>query len=261
MISPRSIQSYLADHGFYTGTVDGKLGPKTQLAIGNALAEAGVNTKGWTPERDLIGIAQLIMVEGGVPKAEVGAIDGYSGPMFQHAFEHWQDLQRIAPMWAPEVNTSKKWPMQKDVESFFGKPGENLVYVKLPYTLRVAWAPTQLINKVQANKLVAESLVTVLEHVRSAYGEAERTHLGLDIYSGGFNIRPMKSSSKLSMHAYGIAFDFDDQHNQFRANHAQARFAQPEYAAWWEAWETEGWISLGRERDFDWMHIQAARLS
>lgn len=260
MISPRSIQAFLVDKG-YNIAVDGKIGPNTGQAIENALAEAGVVTKGWNPDRCIIGIGQLIMIEGGVPKSEVGVIDGYQGPMFDMAFEHWQDLQRIAPMWSPEVNASKRWPAQKDVESYFGKPGTNLVTVRLPYDMFLSWNG-QKIKSVQSNKLCAESLERVLVDVRNAYhGGPSLSSLGLDQYSGGFVIRPMKSSSKLSMHAYGIAHDFDSQHNQFRWTQAQARFARPEYELWWKCWEDEGWVSLGRERDFDFMHCQAARLS
>lgn len=260
MISPRSIQAFLVDKEFYKGPIDGKIGPNTGRAIENALAEEGIVTKVWSPDRCIIAIAQLIMIEGGVPKSEVGKIDGYVGPMFEMAFEHWQDLQRIAPMWAPEVNASKRWPSQKDVEAVFGKPGENLISVKLPYEMFIAWNG-QRISSVQCNKHVAESFTKVLVNVAEDYTLSDRRLLGLDQYSGGFNIRPMKTSSRLSMHAYGIAFDFDDRHNMFRWTQAQARFARPEYERWWRCWEQEGWISLGRERDFDWMHVQAARLS
>ncbi len=261
MISARTIQAYLAEHEFYKGPIDGKIGPGASIAIANALAEHGVATLGWSPDRRLIAICQLIMIEGGVPKAEVGAIDGYQGPMFDMAFEHWQDLQRIAPMWVPEVNASKAWPSQKDVESYFGKPGTNLVNVRLPYDMFLAWNG-QKIKSIQSNKLCAESLERVLVNVASIYTSPRaRAALGLDQYSGGFVIRPMKTSSRLSMHAYGIAHDFDDKHNQLRWTQAQARFARAEYEPWWKAWEKEGWISLGRERDFDWMHVQAARLS
>ncbi len=37
------------------------------------------------------------------------------------------------------------------------------------------------------------------------------------------------------------------------------KFAKAEYDAWWELWEKEGWINLGRTRNYDWMHVQATR--
>lgn len=260
MIAPRTIQAFLAEKDLYKGRIDGKIGPGTTHGMWNALAEAGIDTTGWSNDRVVVGVAQLIMIDGGVPKNEVGAIDGFQGPMFDAAFEHWQDLQRISPMWAPDRNLSKAWPTQKDVESYFGKPGTNLTNLRLPYDMFLAWNG-QLVKTIQVNKLCSESLERVLTGVRSMYSTAERRSLGLDQFSGGFVIRPMKTSTKLSMHAYGIAFDFDDKHNQLRWTQAQARFARPEYEEWWRCWEDEGWISLGRERDFDWMHVQAARLS
>ena len=29
---------------------------------------------------------------------------------------------------------------------------------------------------------------------------------------------------------------------------------------WWRIWEEQGWTSLGRVRNFDWMHVQATKL-
>jgi hypothetical protein len=62
------------------------------------------------------------------------------------------------------------------------------------------------------------------------------------------------------MHAYGVAIDFDSEHNQMRWGSDRARFAKSDYDAWWGYWEEAGWVSLGRERNYDWMHVQATRL-
>ena len=64
----------------------------------------------------------------------------------------------------------------------------------------------------------------------------------------------------MSMHSWGIAIDFDPAHNRLRWGRDRARLAGPDYRAFLDIWEAEGWISLGRERNYDWMHIQAARL-
>lgn len=29
----------------------------------------------------------------------------------------------------------------------------------------------------------------------------------------------------------------------------------------WKCWEEEGWVSLGRQRNYDRMHVQAAKLN
>jgi hypothetical protein len=67
----------------------------------------------------------------------------------------------------------------------------------------------------------------------------------------------MRGGSQMSMHSWGIALDFDANRNQLRWSSAKAAFAQPEYDAWWAAWEREGWTSLGRTYDYDWMHVEA----
>jgi len=84
--------------------------------------------------------------------------------------------------------------------------------------------------------------------------------LGLDLYGGGYALRDKRGGSTPATHAWGIAFDFDPGHNQLKWSDARARFARPDYAAWWQCWEAEGWVSLGRTRNYDWMHVQAARV-
>ena len=99
-------------------------------------------------------------------------------------------------------------------------------------------------------------LVRVLDH----YGPERIRELGLDLFGGCLNVRRMRGGSAWSVHAWGAALDFDPERNQLRWGRARARFARPEYEKWWALWEAEGFLSLGRARDFDWMHVQAARL-
>ena len=40
----------------------------------------------------------------------------------------------------------------------------------------------------------------------------------------------------------------------------RARFSGAEYEDWWRIWEEQGAVSLGRQRDVDWMHLQFATL-
>lgn len=107
---------------------------------------------------------------------------------------------------------------------------------------------------------MAKSLSTVLKNVKDVYGPNRISELGLDLFGGCFNFRKMRNGEKLSMHSWGIALDFHPDQNRLRWGRNQALFAQKEYDMWWECWEDEGWLSLGRMRNFDWMHVQAARL-
>ena len=84
--------------------------------------------------------------------------------------------------------------------------------------------------------------------------------LRLDRWGGCLNVRKMRGGSSWSMHAWGIAIDFDPDRNQLKWGRDRAVFARPDYDAWWRCWEDEGWTSLGRTKNYDWMHVQAARL-
>ncbi|WP_300804485.1 M15 family metallopeptidase, partial [uncultured Akkermansia sp.] len=63
-----------------------------------------------------------------------------------------------------------------------------------------------------------------------------------------------------SMHAWGIALDFDPVRNSYSCKAPHAGLSRPECEEWWRIWEAHGAVSLGRERNYDWMHLQFARL-
>lgn len=149
-------------------------------------------------------------------------------------------------------------PAYAALTAVYGLPGTGLVTVNLPYPLRLSWEPSERVTKTQCHKRVAKSFVSVMEAVRAAYGSSV-AELGLDLYCGGFAHRPQRGGTKLSVHAWGVAFDFDPDHNQLRMDCDEARFADREYDAWWNVWEEAGWVSLGKTRNYDWMHVQACR--
>jgi len=65
--------------------------------------------------------------------------------------------------------------------------------------------------------------------------------------------------SAWSTHAWGIAIDWFPGQNKMHWDSRKASLAHPDLDAWWALWEQEGWLSLGRTEDRDWMHIQAAK--
>lgn len=154
------------------------------------------------------------------------------------------------------------WPTQEEVRegwSVFGRAGDegNLVSIKPPYPL---YYEGKEVKSIRVHRLVAGAVQEALEEVLRVYGLQRIRELRLDQYGGCFNYRKTGSGKSLSMHAWGVALDFDPDNNAYGLHAPAARLSGKEYVPWWEAWERVGAVSLGRERDFDWMHVQFARL-
>jgi hypothetical protein len=271
----RAIQRRLKELGHYADPVDGDRGPNTDRAVEAALARRSGELPeawlGWSGERKAVAFLQLICKDAGL---EVGSIDGLWGPQTEFAFESFQRLQETGEPPAPwrddeplDVNPNG-WPRQDEaaLESFYGPhgvpngPSPPLVRVACPWTLRIAWETTRTASGISIHEKVAPSLERVLGRIHAHYGEDRIRDLRLDLYGGSYNPRSMRGGTRWSMHAWAIAIDWDPSNNQLRWGRDRASLARPEYADWWRCWEEEGWVSLGRTRNFDWMHVQAARL-
>lgn len=161
------------------------------------------------------------------------------------------------------ITTPPAWPTQAEVRkgtSCFGKPGNegNLTNIVPPYPLLYDGKPVRTIRVHQA---VAVHVLAALREVLEHYGEAEIARLGLNQYGGSYNYRATASGSALSLHAWGIALDFAPAQNAYSMKKPRATLSSPDCERWWEIWESHGAVSLGRERNYDWMHLQFARLS
>jgi len=152
---------------------------------------------------------------------------------------------------------------QRELWETFGHPldSSQIVAVRSPYPLRLAFKPFGRRTRLHVHSQIADNLRDVLERVRDHYGLAEIKRLGLDQFGGDHVDRRMRGSDRWSTHAWGIALDFDPANNRYHWSKSRARFAGPDYADWWAIWTSAGWYSLGLERDYDWMHIQAAHRS
>lgn len=194
-----------------------------------------------------------------------GPIDGIPGKRTRLAMQEALGKQAIPdrddlrPV-GGRIEGGTNWPRQSSMERFYGPPGTNHTKIRTPYTLRLAWDLNTKINRFTINKKCAASAQAVLEEVLKHYGLSEIKRLRLDLWGGCYNNRSMRGGTRKSTHAYAAAIDFDPTRNQLRWNNKKAAFARPEYDAWWRAWEAAGWVSLGRARNFDWMHVQAVRL-
>lgn len=258
------LQTWLKELGFSPGAVDGIWGKKTLAATKLLLAAHNVNA---LPKKGTyqVAVEQLVMkIVGGLA---VGPIDGIVGPITEKARKHWLngnwrgklDLAQPGDERFPEP-VKNIWPLESQMEKFFGAPGTNQVMLDLPFPMVLAWDPNTTIGRFSINKKVQASALRVYEAVLKHYGYEEIKRLRLDQFGGCLNVRTKRGGKTLSTHAYGIAIDTDPTRNALRATKKTATLAGPSYAAWWDAWTAEGWLSLGKARDYDWMHVQAARL-
>jgi len=260
----RALQTALTALGFDPDGIDGKLGTGTRAAIVDCLDALDPKTetdwREWTTARREVLCLQVVCLDSGL---NPGALDGWWGPQTEYACGQLAFLQangELPEPWRDRFSTPANpngWPLERetDLNAFYGKPGKNLVLLDLPYPLKLSWDPATVVTRTQCNAKVRNSLAKVLGKVRRHYGLAGIAELRLDLYGGGFNLRDKRGGTSLSTHAWGIAFDFDPDHNKLNWNRDRAAFAKPEYEAWWRAWEGEGWVSLGRTRNYDWMHV------
>jgi hypothetical protein len=217
--------------------------------------------------RKAIALIQLLASDRGI---DAGAIDGYWGPQTQFAYDALlfyethgvlPDALRDEP--PLDVNPNN-WPIERqaELEAFYGQPGDesNLTYIDVPYAHRLSWDLRQKVSRIRCHHKVADSLQKVLTEVLHHYGFEKIQELHLDRFGGCFNHRRKRGGTSWSTHSWGIALDYDPNRNQLNWGRDRAVFAGPDYSVWWKIWEAEGWVSLGRAANFDWMHIQAAKL-
>lgn len=262
----RFIQRDLIKRGWLSGKDDGIFGKNSQAALAKE-TRIPPPRKDWDLDKKLIGYVQLRCYDCHLnPKG----LDGIWGNGTEAAYKELvkilePDTQTVSTRPGDYVPPNpNKWPSQDmaEMNAFYGKIGDEsqLTYVDTPYPMKLAWDKRKTLTRFRCNKKVAESIKRVLTKVLSHYGQDKISELGLDLWGGCHNIRVMRGGTKASMHSWAIAIDFDPARNQLQWGRDRAAFAAPDYEYWWQCWEEEGWVSLGRARNFDWMHVQAARL-
>lgn len=128
-----------------------------------------------------------------------------------------------------------------------------LTTITLPYVFLYDGKP---VRKMQCNIKVADKFLAVFNEILAVYGFDKIQELGINKYGGCFNFRLMRGGTKLSRHSWGVAIDLDPKRNLLKENHKTARFARPEYKQMIDIFYKHGFISLGREKDYDWMHFE-----
>ncbi|MEO1366501.1 MAG: M15 family peptidase [Acidobacteriota bacterium] len=262
--------------GFEETDVHGELDAATEEALDRALAARRDDLDAdhrqsllasTSRRRKVSAFIQLLCGDQGI---DAGIVDGYWGPRTDYAFYQLDFFERNGRLPDPfrdvepvDVNPHG-WPVDSPeaLREFYGRPGDesNLVSKPAPFHFRLAWRPSATRRSVRLHRKVVDSAVRVLERTLDHYGLAEIQRLRLDLFGGDYEDRIRRGGSRKSTHAWGIALDFDPERNPLKANRFQATFSRPDYEAWWSFWEEEGWTSLGRTRNFDWMHVQAAKI-
>lgn len=141
----------------------------------------------------------------------------------------------------------------------YGKPnqqGSYLTTIVLPYPMRLAWDKNTKVTKMRCHKLVANDFLNVFNDLLNHYGLAKIQELGIDLFGGCFNFRAMRGGSDYSRHSWAIAIDLDPERNQLKETSKTARFARLEYKPMIDIFYKHGFISLGREKNYDWMHFE-----
>lgn len=272
----REVQERLQAKGLYADEPDDRMGPKTRAAI-NAFALAQrVDLDAWDDERRILAAQQLLCRIVGI---DIGTIDGLRGPQTRHAFEvydarkanggkpnpkieNFRDADDGKPPLVPLPQAASVWPRQADCSKFYGPVGANQTMLAVPagWGMVLAWDVAKPVSKFSVHEKIHDAAARVLDRVLDHYKPEGIRELGLHLFGGALNVRKMRGGSAWSMHSWGIAIDFDPERNQLKWNHTRARLAKPDAAKFFDLWEAEGFVSLGRARDYDWMHVQAARL-
>jgi hypothetical protein len=174
----------------------------------------------------------------------------------------WAFVDAVAAPVAPTTGLTKHiWPLQTECAAFYGDPNSagwekaNLIEVPCPWPLQI---DGKTIHAISIHSKCADSLREVLEAIWEACGRdvSKISELRYDRYDGSYNLRPMRGSTTLSMHAYGCAIDFDAADNPFHSD--KHLFTADSIIV--QKFEEAGWIWGGRWMSPDAMHMQASRV-
>lgn len=153
-----------------------------------------------------------------------------------------------------------KWPHDdtQSLVAFYGDPRkrgftDNLVLVKPPWRMTYEG---KSIKGVQIHRKCAASLKSVFDEIWEAVDQdPHKLPPGAVNFSGSYNFRPVRGSSRLSCHAFGAAIDLDAERNPMNSRGSKGTMSDIVI----DAFKNEGWYWGGDFRSRkDPMHFQAA---
>ena len=167
-----------------------------------------------------------------------------------------------------------------EIEALFGNPTNS------DRTLNEAWEGTNIrkiappdgwqlyyqadqglvrVSGIRLHRLLEDAFIAALDDIwqfarqqigAAATDEQIRAWLHkrrLDQPGGGFNFRKITGGSKLSLHSYGIALDWDPEHNPRQKPLTRTL---PDW--WYDIWRAHGWSDGRQFPTPDPMHVQFA---
>jgi len=87
---------------------------------------------------------------------------------------------------------------------------KNIICIKLPYKLKLAWDHNKHISSIKCHLLVAERFRSVFDEILEQGLNSKAYYFG-----GCFDFRQKRNGASLSTHAWGIAIDLNPETNRY----------------------------------------------
>lgn len=272
----RILQEILTETGRYFGPITGQLTDELPAAVDGMIedrkADLTAPPANWSDKRKRVAAFQLACADA---ECDPGPVDGLWGQLTDYAYLELEHLRRTGePLLkfrdiVPGDGNPNQWPTdrpgQAELMDFFSyrpKKGTEppTVIVDCPWQLTLDFDHSAKTRRIGCHPKVADSLSRILNAIHAHYGTDALREMGMHMYGGCKAVRTKRGGSTWSTHSWAAAVDWDPSKNQLEWGWQKAHMARTEFLKFWEIWEAEGWVSLGRERNFDWMHIQAIKL-
>lgn len=133
-----------------------------------------------------------------------------------------------------------------------------LTRIELPYRMSLSWDPVRTINRITCHRRVSQSLKRVLQGILQHYGSSDAIEEArLHLFGGCYEFRRVAGSSRLSVHAFGAAIDFDPDRNSLGKAYDPDSGMIPVPVV--QIFKDEGWLWGGEFTRPDCMHFQATQ--
>jgi hypothetical protein len=117
----------------------------------------------------------------------------------------------------------------------------------------------KLISTFKVHEKEKSSIEKCYQDILTKYGLEKIYSLGLNTCSGTYCPRNIRGGNTYSMHSWGTAIDILAGLNGLQTKAPKAQFSKSEYKDFLDIMEKNGWYSLGKRYDFDYMHFQTTK--